>query len=488
MRTSALLSTLSALARLSPWLLAAVCLVVVTLFFLLAQYAHPSSDDFCLAAGIQREGVLAHLWNHYIEWSGRYSGNTLYGIYPLVFGMFDGYWLIPVLLMVALFAATVFFASTLFRVKPHDRCVLLSALVFVAVFLLGMISPASGLYWMAGALSYQSANIFLLLALGLMIRLLERQKRSEKYFDLLALLLAVMVMAVGFNETSMIALTAMSLLFFLARVRSGWAISWPWLLVLITTLLCVGVVYFSPGNAIRAADFPLRHDLPRALSGSVAVGARILWKWISSPVLLTATLLSPFAVSRLYRLSGRSFVISKPLLAAAILGTLAIPVLFQFPAWWSMGGWAPPRTVDATYFVFLVSWFLTTGAITVHLINAGRVDPDLSTRAPSAAMLVLAASVLFTIAVTGSKNYRLAQSDLANHASPWNQYMQERYAIIENAVAGNQLSLVVPDYQQPYPRTIYFNDIARNSGDWRNRCYAEYFGLQRIKRARPRNE
>jgi hypothetical protein len=62
--------------------------------------------------------------------------------------------------------------------------------------------------------------------------------------------------------------------------------------------------------------------------------------------------------------------------------------------------------------------------------------------------------------------------------------MQQRYAMIEEAVAGGRLSLVVPDYNREYPRTIYFNDIMHDSRDWRNACYAAYFGLERIKRAK----
>ena len=50
------------------------------------------------------------------------------------------------------------------------------------------------------------------------------------------------------------------------------------------------------------------------------------------------------------------------------------------------------------------------------------------------------------------------------------------------AVASGRQSLVVPDYQREYPRSIYFNDIVHDARDWRNACYAAYFGLQRIRR------
>lgn len=479
-----LLTFVAMLARISPWLLLAVCLAVVLAFFLLAPYAHPSSDDFCLASGIRQDGLIEHLWRHYQEWSGRYSGNALYGIYPLLFGMFDGYRFVPVFMTGFLFVAGAFFLSSAFAVKIYDRCVMLSALCFVCVYLLGMFSPASGLYWMAGALSYQPANILLLVVLGLMLRLMERQKRSEHFSVLLIVLLAVMVLAIGFNETSMIALVAVAALFFVMNLRSGRGLVWPWLLVFITSLVCFAIVYLSPGNATRAAAFPLRHDLLRAVGGSLDVGLRVLGIWISSPVLLAATLLVPFAVSRLYRSSGRSYTVSKSHIALMVLCTLSIPVVFQFPAWWAMGGWAPARTIDATYFVFLIGWFLTVAAITVYLQHEAEAVTDSSRAYPVTAAVLLAASVLFTLAVLGSDSYRLALSDRAERAGPWHEYMLQRYALIRQAVADNRLSLVVPDFEKEYPRSIYFNDIMYKPDDWRNVCYAAYFGLERIQRAR----
>jgi KDO2-lipid IV(A) lauroyltransferase len=67
-------------------------------------------------------------------------------------------------------------------------------------------------------------------------------------------------------------LTAVALLGVLLKRRSGRAGLWPWLAVLIVTLACFAVVYLSPGNEIRAADFPLRHDLARSVTGSLSVG------------------------------------------------------------------------------------------------------------------------------------------------------------------------------------------------------------------------
>ena len=472
-------------------MLMAICLAVFLVFALLAQYSHPSSDDFCMASGVNDFGLIRHLWDHYFEWSGRYTGNALYAIYPVIFDLFDGYKYIPAVVMLVLFLATAFFLSRLFKVSIYARPVLLVSLCFVAIFLLGMMSPASSLYWMAGAFTYQTANILFFVMLGLMIQLADRQKDSKHYFSLLTILLLVMVFAIGTNETSMLALTGLALLGVIVHLSSGWSILKPWLVIFVVALLCFAIVYFSPGNAIRAADFPLRHDLPRSINGSLSVGLKILWLWLSNPLLIVSSMLAPFAVARLLQLSeqqlsGRSFTVSKTMIVILILCTLLMPVMLQFPAWWSMGGWPPARTVDVIYFLFLFSWYLTVGAFTLRYLCKGKWKLIRQPYHPAAAIVLLLLSGLFTVAALESKAYQLARTDLFYLARPYHDYLKTRYKIIEQAKAKGQRYLTVPDYQQEYPRSIYFNDIMFNPNHWRNVCYADYFGLEKIKREKQR--
>ena len=483
MQIAATRNWLSVLSRFAPVLLIAACLAVLLVFIGLGQFAHPSSDDFCMAAGVNEHGLGGFLWKHYLEWSGRYSGNALYAVYPLLFDLFEGYRYIALLIIAALFYATAFFLSTLFTCRLHARPVMLASVCFVCIYLLGMMSPASGLYWMAGAFTYQTANILLLVALALMLRLQRRQKQAQRYSITLLLLLIVMVTAIGANETSMLVLTAVAIFGCAAQLRSGRRILLPWLLILVFSLVCFAVVYFSPGNAMRAADFPLRHDLGRSISGSLSLGLKILWIWISSPLLIVSTMLAPFAFARLMQSSAQQHrAVSKPVIAMLGLCTLALPFVLQFPAWWSMGGWPPARTLDVIYFTFLLGWFLTVGAVTVLYLQRGNRQSLAAPQAawPAAAVLVL--SVLFSLAAVQSKAFMLAKSDLFELAQPYHDYLDRRYLLIEQARANNRPRLLVADFTGDYPRSIYFNDIMHNPGHWRNVCYADYFGLEEIKR------
>ena len=87
-----------------------------------------------------------------------------------------------------------------------------------------------------------------------------------------------------------------------------------------------------------------------------------------------------------------------------------------------------------------------------------------------------------------SKSYQLARTDLFYLARPYHDYLNMRYKYIEQAKAKGQHYLAVPGYQQAYPRSIFFNDIMQNPNHWRNACYADYFGLEKIKINKQRRE
>jgi len=164
-----------------------------------------------------------------------------------------------------------------------------------------------------------------------------------------------------------------------------------------------------------------------------------------------------------------------------MLSTFVMPVVLQFPAWWSMGGWPPARTVDAIYFLFLVSWYLTIGAFTLRYLQKNKWSPLKQPYHPVSAVVLLLLTGVFTAVILQSKAYQLAKTDLFLLARPYHEYLNARYQQIEQAKAAGQHYLAVADYQQELPRTIFFNDIMRDPDHWRNVCYADYFGLERIK-------
>ena len=457
-------------------------ILVMLVYLLLGHYAHPSADDFCMAAGVQRDGLLPHLLHHYQEWSGRYASNTLYALYPLVFGFDSGYQLLPILVISLLFLSMAWFLAGLFRLPLRTPGILLATLVFLVIYLLGMRSVASGLYWNAGALTYQSGNILLLLQLGLMLRLVDRQEDMKRKAALIAVMVFVIIMGIGTHETNMIVVIGLLATAVIFQFHLGWSYIRLWLFLLLLALAASAVVFLSPGNLERAATFPMRHDLARSVDGSLAMGFRTLGIWLKSPLFIVSTLLAPFLVSALYRVSSRTIHVSKWIIFVLILVTVTAPFVLQFPAWWAMGGFPPARTVDAIYFVFLLGWFLTVIAITVPFVGESGILSQDPRRQVSRTVSLWILSVLWVAAIGMNGKFIRAGGDLLFRAAPYHEYMQDRKRLIRHAKVQQQFYLTVPAFDGEYPATIYYNDIRHDPRDWRNNCYAQYYGLQGIRR------
>lgn len=463
-------------------LLGLVALAVVLLFIALGWYAHPSADDFCMAAGIEEDGLWWHLLNHYMTWSGRYSGNAFYAIYPLLSGgLVSGYKFLALLLLLSLFTAAAFFLARLFRRSMDDFPVVVAAVLFTAVYVLGLLSPSSSLYWMAGSLSYLTANILLLVLGGVIIRLVDRQARGWGTGPSLFMACVVVIVAIGANETGMLMVAGVVALMLLTRLPQGWRIARPWVLLFGVAAVCSAVVYFAPGNAVRNTTFPDQHNLLFAIKGSLGMGVWTLLGWFRNPVFIGITLLTPFLALLLQRHGGRQFQRRKGVVALLLATTLLLPFLLEFPAWWAIGGWPPVRTVDAIYFAFLCSWLLTVGAITLYFLPTAQATVGQYLKWWNAGGFMLLA-LLFVAAVFINGRFQHAVMDWQWNAPAYNAYLQQRYALLDKMVKQDKRRIRVPAFDGQYPRTTYFNDIVPKSTDWRNVCYAQYFGLKKIMR------
>lgn len=463
-------------------LLGLTSLAIILLFIALGWYAAPSADDFCMAAGVQEDGLWWHLLNHYMTWSGRYSGNAFYAIYPLLSGgLLGGYKFIALLLLLSLFTAAAFFLSRLLQRGMNNFPVVVAALLFTAVYVLGLRSPASSLYWMASSLSYLSANILLLVLGGLMIQLAEKQTEGGKTGLLLLTAAVVVFLAIGANETGMLLVAGTVTLVMLTKLWRGWRIARPWLLLFLVAALCSAVVYFSPGNAVRNTTFPDQHNLLFAIKGSLGMGVWTSLGWIFNPLFIAATLLTPVLTILLHRHAGRRWQPRKQHLALLILATLLLPFLLEFPAWWAIGGWPPVRTVDAIYFPFLCSWLLTVAAITLYTQPAESAASGQYLKWRGMSALILA-TLLFGLAVFINGRFQHALMDWQGAAPAYHAYLQQRYTLLDKMIKQDKRRILVPAFDGQYPRTTYFNDIVPKSTDWRNVCYAQYFGLKKIMR------
>jgi hypothetical protein len=430
---------------------------------------------------VNKDGLIGHLWNHYFEWSGRYSGNAIYALYPQVFGLFEGYHLIPIILIVSLGIAVVFLISTMMQSTPVKLTATIASMAFISVYMLGMSRIATGFYWMAGAFTYQTGNILFLVLIALLIRLYDQQSMSLPYRTTLSLLLPVSVIAMGLNETIMLATMGLLVLASSLVYRSGKIKLKSWLILLGIASICFCIVYFAPGNAVRSSHFPLRTDVQHAILGSWNYGLQILRSWLSEPVFISSIFLVPFFVARLYSETGREFYITfkQPIFLFILM--LLVPFMFSFPAWWAMGVVPPLRAVNTIYFLFLLSSYAAIAALTLYVIQ-NRLGSKWALSSTARGIVVSAASLIFIYFLLENDKFVAAVDDLKKNARTYDQYLIERYKIVKESLDNEMLAVTVPRYEYSYPHSIYFDDITDDPEDWRNTCYADYFGLENIRR------
>ena len=132
-------------------------------FIINSFYIHPAADDFVFANVAIEKGILGAQVEWYFSITGRYFSTLLLSLSPLVFNWMKGAAIVPIsliiLLLVGLFALVkeTGFHSISFKTR------VIIALLILFCYLHRMPDTGKGLYWLAGAITYQAGNVFTLL-------------------------------------------------------------------------------------------------------------------------------------------------------------------------------------------------------------------------------------------------------------------------------------------------------------------------------------
>ena len=454
--------------------------ILIIVFASLGFYSHPAADDYCMAAGVIADGFFESQYIHYMGWSGRYSGNALYAFYPYAFGLIEGYKFLPAILLISLWLSINYLICSIFR-KPFSNSLSLTTSCFLfTTYVLLMKNIASGFYWLAGALTYQSGNIFTLLLAGLLIRIWDKQYSGDRLFLFPFITMVVIALGVGTNEISMLGITTIVGTVCVLRIYKNPTKLFPWLPLLIMNAICFSIVYFSPGNDIRSSAFTNNHDFKLALQGSWYEAGLLLESWLTDPILLTASGTYAFLASRLWQESGRARSTSVSLIGNALLSAVLIPVILEFPAWWAMGAAPPSRTINSILIFFLIGWFTFITMVSAHFLCGHKLNLGWLPLHPLASISLIASVLCFGYSSYNSHIFERALKDWRVNAKPFDAYMQNRYALIQSAKQNDKDNVLVPVYQGLRPNTIYFDDIRNEASNWRNMCYKNYFNLGSI--------
>lgn len=203
------------------------------------------TDDFCFAWVGKEYGILGGAYQYYLGWSGRYFGNVILHLNPLIFSPDFGYFTWATFMIMGLsLANTLYLAKNIFQKPWWTPTVLWSALVFQAIGWYTLPGLYEWYFWFSGLfypLSFQLVILF--------FNLYYFEKARWIRFFVLPLVLFLLI---GSSEITMIFFSAVFGCLQLYRVIKNRRIEPElWILGLVW-LLGLAMVMLAPGNAIRA--------------------------------------------------------------------------------------------------------------------------------------------------------------------------------------------------------------------------------------------
>lgn len=435
-------------------------------YIYISFYTNPIADDFGLAAA-GRDAELGQLLVYqYFNWSGRYTSNFFNLINPISHNLFWLYKLIPIVVITFIIASFNFFVRAIVGTPLSFKKSLSYALLLSLLFIYQMPIISEGIYWYTGATTYTFGSSSLLISLGLLSRLYkERFLFNSKYTHLIITVLMLFI-TIGFIELFMIALLLVAAFIYIIIVKRNLKHKNIALFILISSIAFSLLTYFAPGNAARGSLFPNNHQFIYSVSMSLLQTIRFFFAWISSIPLLLLSILY-FPLNKKWSVNNKLFANSFYLTPLTSLGLLFFAIFIgSFPAYWATGILGQHRTMNISYLMFIIMWFV---CLTVFYNLKSNWNFVVNEKIKWAIFLLIWGSFVFT-----KNGYNVLIDLQSNTAHEYNEQMTERYSIIKNHQEG-------PIYFKPIsnpPKTLYVLDITEDPNNWMNISYNQFFKVK----------
>ena len=235
--------------------------VPIATFLLLGFFTGPASDDFCYAKDLMKKGYLEALQDNYLGWQGRYASSSILFLsgYLDRSSFLTWYWLISTSLILATLFSVYILVNTINKFALQSTLaraeIATASAVLTSIYLISLDRPGEVIYWFSGSVTYQLANVLLILLLAILIRLYFAETSAKK-FVLFTASAVLMVLIIGHNETAMaVTLSSLALVVVCLNLSHdkdrfrGYKVLLEGMLVI--GILASLVVILAPGNRIR---------------------------------------------------------------------------------------------------------------------------------------------------------------------------------------------------------------------------------------------
>lgn len=442
---------------------------LITPFVINCFFAYPQTDDFFYSFISRNLGFFKTQYHVYVTLSGRFTSTALLSINPLVYNSLAGYKLFFAILILVQLSSIYFLIDALTKKMLSWQEKLIFALTLLFAFLDQMDDVRSGLYWMAGVITYQVAETLMLFYISLFILINQDRKYGSLLNKCVTIILAILlggtnevVLVLVFIITSLIIINS----YVIKRIITPFQIA---TFIAVSIGSCIGIM--APGNFARMSDYHDRKNLFITVWNSLNLAFTSIEVWITSPLALILMGMVLFVVIRKPQL--RTLFGSFKIVSSTCLLLFLTFICFFIP-YWSTGMSPQNRVINMIYLFFLVGWMTTLAIIFAHF---GESILLLMKKIPIKTGFVVIVAFLITLFSFGASNFLLVTKDmLSGDSFSYNAQMRQRESQIINSDKDN----CTLENITSTPRSLFFYFISQDKDYWVNGCYATYFGKKSV--------
>lgn len=445
---------------------------LVAPFFILSFFDNPSIDDYSFALKNFEHGYWGAQASAYENWNGRYFASFLLCTNPLVFDAPIIYKIIPVVLLFLTIHSFYYFFNSILS-GEHKLHSLIFSFLIAFLYLNNMPSLVQGVYWASGAITYHLASTLILYLISNLVILLRSPDAS--LFLLKFICGALVIATCGSNETAMIAVSLLLILFvvfgFVTKKRNVGFV----LFLLLIAFFCSWIMATSPGNSIRDLGFlnPNKRNVSFTIISSIKTFAIQAFHWAQSTQFILVGLIFMvllFKTRIVFQKMNRTLFI---LLLLIVFGGGVVAATYS-PGFWSTGIVAPTRTINASFWLFVILWITILIFISSFLLQK---FPSIKTKKLDAICVLCFIGLILTIKPTG--NYYIACNDIIsgkafNYNYEWNQRIKKMKLADKNTICN------IPSFTV-FPSSIFNEDITNDDLNWNNKEFAKYYGVSGVR-------
>jgi hypothetical protein len=296
----------------NAWLLRTLIFASILPLIVLSYYSVPNLEDYA-------ESIIPNIWWHvkflYLTYDGRFFTSFLFAAFnPLKYQSFLGYKLIPVSLLIGLYASLFVLIKT-FILRSKSKALILSGLILV-IYLHRIPHLAFSFYYMVSAYVYMVPSILFLFYISTSYRLINNNSSS---LTLLIISTLLIFGVAGGNEFYLMPLMLWHIILFAFNSRNSRKKTTE-LVALTCSLACAYfIVFTSPGigDFVEKNRTPLDFQhLITALQLSISFTLKYLFIWLKNNYTLLA--FSFFLLIYFKRTLPKDWISWSPKLSTAI--------------------------------------------------------------------------------------------------------------------------------------------------------------------------